>query len=76
MYRLVKVSPPENFPHQPHNKRKKHIMAEPTNVKVLRDYFGKKEGGTLAGFAAELKELTDQEKQQLADGIRNESLTY
>ena len=51
-------------------------MAEQTNIKVLRDFFGKKEGGTLAGFAAELKELTDQEKQQLADGIRNESLTY
>lgn len=51
-------------------------MAEMTNVKALRSYFGQKEGQTLTQFAAELKELSDTEKQQLADGIRDESLTY
>lgn len=51
-------------------------MAEPTNISVLRNYFGKKEGATLTDFANELKKLSAEEKQQLADGIRNESLTY
>jgi hypothetical protein len=51
-------------------------MAEISNIKALRNFFGQKEGQKLAEFADELKALSDDEKQQLADGIRNESLTY
>lgn len=47
-----------------------------SNTKVLSKYFGKKDGGTLAQFADEIKQLTEQDKQQLGDGIRNVTLTY
>lgn len=45
-------------------------------VKVLKEYFGLKEGQKLTDFAAELKELTDEEKVQLTEGIEDGSLTY
>jgi hypothetical protein len=47
------------------------------SVNKLYKFFGK--GGpnpTVAGFAEELKQLTDMEKQQLSDGIENGTLTY
>lgn len=47
-----------------------------STTKTLSDYFGRKEGQNLAGFAEELKALSADEKQQLAEGIINGSLTY
>jgi hypothetical protein len=43
---------------------------------VLKTYFGLKEDQTLTQFVAELKQLSDEEKQQLADGITDGTLTY
>lgn len=43
---------------------------------VLKEFFGKREGQTLTEFVVEMRQLTDEDKQQLADGIRNGSLTY
>lgn len=51
-------------------------MAELTNVQAINKFFGKKEGESMADFMAEMKALTDQDKQQLGDGIRDGSLTY
>lgn len=51
-------------------------MADASPLKTLRNFFGKKEGQTLSDMAEEFKALTPEEKQQLADGINNESLTY
>jgi len=48
----------------------------PSTIKTLRDFFGKKEGQTLSDMANEFKELSTEEKQQLADGINNGSLNY
>lgn len=46
------------------------------SVKTLKDYFGLRDGDKLADFANELKELSDEEKQQLSEGIESGSLTY
>jgi hypothetical protein len=46
------------------------------SVKVLKEFFGLREGDKLADFAQELKALSDEEKQQLHDGIEDGSLTY
>jgi hypothetical protein len=43
---------------------------------LLREYFGYREGDGLAQFAAELKALSEDEKEQLAEGIHNGTLTY
>ena len=46
------------------------------DAKVLKDYFGLREGETIRDFAAELKALTPEDKEQLASGIRDETFTY
>jgi hypothetical protein len=47
---------------------------EASDMVVIRNYFFP---GAPAGVVlAEVKKLTDQDKKQLADGIRNGSLTY
>jgi len=46
------------------------------SVKTLVNYFGKKEGQDLNGFAKEMKELSEEEKIQLSKGIEDGSLTY
>lgn len=51
-------------------------MAEATNTKLISDFFGKREGDKLTDYMEEYKKLTDEDKQQLGDGIRNGSLTY
>jgi hypothetical protein len=51
-------------------------MVEQTNAKVIKEYFGKLPGQTLQDFLGEFKQLSDADKQQLGDGIRNGSLTY
>jgi hypothetical protein len=46
---------------------------------ILKNYFGIKEDGSitgLQGFLAELKELSAEEKLQLAEGIHNGSFNY
>jgi len=49
---------------------------KPGTTKVLKEFFGMRPGTKLADFAAELKELSDVEKEQLAEGISNGSLNY
>jgi len=49
---------------------------KPGTTKILKEYFGMRPGTKLADFAAELKELSDEEKEQLAEGISNGSLNY
>ena len=48
----------------------------PSVPTTLKKYFGFKEGDTLKEFLVELKELSTEEKQQLAEGILNGTLTY
>lgn len=43
---------------------------------VLKEFFGLSEGETLSGFVQELKQLSPEEKTQLAEGIRNQTFTY
>ena len=45
-------------------------------VAALKKFFGLKDGQTLAEFAVESKQLTDDDFAQLRDGITNGSLTY
>lgn len=45
-------------------------------IKVIKDFFGYKEGQDLRAFADEFKELSDEDKIQLSEGIKNGSLTY
>ncbi len=45
-------------------------------AKVLKDYFGLKEGKTIRDFAEELKALTTEDKEQLSSGILDETFTY
>lgn len=45
-------------------------------VVVLKEFFGLKEDQDLRGFLAELKELSTEEKEQLAEGINNGTFTY
>lgn len=49
---------------------------KPGTTKVLKEFFGLRPGTKLADFAAELKELSVVEKEQLAEGISNGSLNY
>ena len=48
-------------------------MAE-DNMKVIREFFFA--GDPVAVFSKEYRALTSQDKEQLAEGIRNGSLTY
>ena len=43
---------------------------------VLKKFFGLKDGQTLSDFAGELKQLTDEDKEQLVQGITDESFSY
>lgn len=47
-----------------------------TYIKTLKEFFGFREGQDLAGFGKELKDLSDEEKAQLGEGIENGSLDY
>lgn len=46
------------------------------SVKVLKEYFGLRDGDKLADFAKELKDLSEEEKIQLHDGIEDGSMNY
>ena len=45
-------------------------------AKTLKDFFEIKKGETLRDFAQELKNLTAEDKEQLAAGIENETFDY
>jgi hypothetical protein len=47
-----------------------------TSVKVLRDFFGYRDGDSLRDFGEELKKLSFEDKEQLTKGIIEGSLTY
>lgn len=52
-------------------------MAELSDLKVIAAYFNEGNGKRpLAVFSAEYKALTDQDKRELGEGIRNGTLTY
>lgn len=51
-------------------------MAEKSDLQVLAGFFGKLPGQSLKDMAAEFKLLTEQDKAELAGGIRDGSLTY
>ncbi len=48
----------------------------PATAKTLKDFFGLRPGEGLKDFAAELKALTPEDKEQLVLGIRDESYNY
>lgn len=56
------------------------VEVEGDNVKGVAagfvKYFEKKQGQTLTEFAAEIKELTTDDKVQLLGGIRDETFDY
>ncbi len=43
---------------------------------IFKTFFGVKKGQTLQEFAKELKALTDQDRQEMAQGIEDGTLTY
>jgi len=45
-------------------------------MKVVMDFFGKKEGSSLKGFTDEWKALTDNDKAQIKAGLEDGTLTY
>jgi hypothetical protein len=47
-----------------------------TFAKLFQGFFGRKPGQTLMEFGAEINELTEDDKVQLADGIENGTLNY
>jgi hypothetical protein len=47
-----------------------------TSIKTIKDYFGFREGDSMKDFAAEMKGLSQEDKEQLCEGIENGSLTY
>lgn len=47
-----------------------------TFTKTLKEYFGMKPGQQLSDFAVELRDLSEEDKIQLADGIENGTLDY
>lgn len=47
-----------------------------TNAKDIKQFFGFKENQTMTQFLQEFKQLTDDDKNQLGNGIRNGTLTY
>jgi hypothetical protein len=56
----------------PDDKEKERLNA----TKLIKEYFGFKEGQKLADFAEEFKALTPDDKKQLSEGIANGTLTY
>lgn len=67
-------------PVHPHNQlTESKVMAEdkkPSNLKIIKEFFGFKEGQTMTQFGNEYKELSDEDKEQLARGIEDETLDY
>lgn len=51
-------------------------MSGRTGIAALKKFFGTRDGQSLSEFAAEVKELTDEDFEQLRDGINDGSLTY
>ncbi len=49
---------------------------KPSAAKVLKEFFGVREGQGLREFAGELKALSPEDKAQLVDGILDESYNY
>lgn len=49
---------------------------KPGNAAVIKKFFGTKQGQTMTGFMEELRELTPEDKEQLANGINDGSLNY
>lgn len=47
-----------------------------TDIMVLKEFFGTREGETLTQFVAEMRELGEDDKAILAEGIRNGTYTY
>jgi hypothetical protein len=43
-------------------------MAEKTAMAIINEFFGRKPGQTLTEFAAEIKELSPEEKAELVNG--------
>jgi hypothetical protein len=46
------------------------------NAKLFKAFFGYRDGDRLQDFAQELKQLTDEEKAQIVQGIEDRSMTY
>lgn len=51
-------------------------MTEKSDAVLIQKFFGKRNGTTLKDYMEEYRQLTEEDKQQIADGIRNGSLTY
>ena len=49
--------------------------AEPTNMILIKRFFFN-EGKPVSEFSFQYKQLTDEDKEQLGEGIRNGTLTY
>lgn len=47
-----------------------------SDAKLISNFFGKLPGQNLSDFMEEYKALSSEDKSQLAEGIRNGSLTY
>lgn len=47
-----------------------------SDLVLIKDYFGYREGTGAGEFLKELKALSPEDKAQLAEGIRNGTLTY
>lgn len=45
-------------------------------LKLIKEFFGLKDGQKMTEFANEYKTLTDEDKEQLADGIEDGTLSY
>ena len=50
--------------------------APKVGMKAVFQFFGKKDGQTLAGFSQEWKELSLEERAAISAGIADGSLTY
>ena len=49
---------------------------KPSNLVTLVKFFGKKDGQSSIDLASEIRELSDTDQADLAEGIRNQTLTY
>lgn len=47
-----------------------------SNAVTIKKFFGLKPGQTTGEFLKEFQALSPEEKEQLAEGIKNESCTY
>lgn len=51
-------------------------MSEKSATVVISKFFGKKDGQSLGELAAEIKELSDEDKAQLKAGIEDGTYSY